>query len=722
MRLYELAKELGLPSKELIASVRSIGIEVPNQLCALNEDQVAKVRELVSGKAAAKPASSPAPAKPAPPPFSEKLQPKPVQPKPELKVEAPAVSVAHPVAPAPVKAAAQPPAPVTVAAPAPTPAPAAPTGPRTYIIRGPIVVKEFAVELGLKPNQLIAELMTMNVFASLNQRIELKVAQKLAERHGLILEQEKKPVEQKPPPPVRKEEKKVVEPVKEVVEEILPRPPVVTFLGHVDHGKTSLLDRIRNAQVAAGEAGGITQHIGAYTVQHKKHRITFLDTPGHAAFTAMRARGANLTDIAVLVVAANDGVMPQTREAIKHAMAAKVCIIVAINKVDLPDANIDRVKRQLQQEGLAPEDWGGNIGTCAVSATTGAGIDDLLERIVLESEVLELKANPKQKAQGYVIEAKMEPGMGPTASLLIKKGTLHIGDPVVCGMCWGKVKALINDRGEKVKEAGPSAAVRCLGLNNIPEAGAEFQVFANEKLARATAEERAEAQRIAGLSVPRRLSLDDLLNATDLKQALELPVILKVDVKGSLEAIEQSLKDIKSDKVKLRVILSGVGNITENDVLLASASNAVIIGFHVALENGVAGAAKRAGVEIRLYSIIYELLDQVRDAMTGLLKPQITEKTIGRLEILQVFEIGKKGNVAGCVVKQGKITSRAKARVIRDNATIFEGSISSLKRFQNDASEVREGQECGIRLDNFADFAVGDQIECYDIEKTAQQL
>ena len=427
-------------------------------------------------------------------------------------------------------------------------------------------------------------------------------------------------------------------------------------MGHVDHGKTSLLDKIRHAHVAQGEDGGITQHIGAYMVQYHDRSITFLDTPGHAAFTAMRARGANLTDIAVIVIDGVDGVMPQTREAIQHAKAAEVCIMFAINKIDLRNANVDRVKRQLQQDGITPEDWGGDVVCCPVSAVTGDGIDHLLEMILLQADMLELKSNPKRRAQGFVIEARLEAGMGPTANLLVTRGTLQVGDALVCGPYWGKIKALINDQGIKVRTAGPSSAVKCLGMTNVPEPGMEFKVYPDERVARSISEERMAKKRLDDISVPKRASLDDLLRKPTGPEKQYLSLVLKTDVQGSLEAIQQSLLGIKSDKVSLKIVLAGVGTITENDVLLASASNAIILGFHVSKEDGVSGMAKREGVEIRLYSVIYELLDNVRDAMIGLLVPISKELVIGHAEIRQVFEISKKGKIAGCMVVDGRVS------------------------------------------------------------------
>jgi translation initiation factor IF-2 len=691
MRVHELAKELNIAGKDLVAKLRDLKQDVKNNpMSTLTPEQVELARKTFGGSGAGAPAVSPAT------PAS-----KPASPPRAIAKETP-------------KSVAQ----ETVAEPSVSPPPA-PTPKRVVTIRGSIIVKEFAEQLGLKPNQLIAELMTMNVFASINERVDLKVAQQLAEKRGFTVEHEKKVVEHKPLP---KPEDKGVEPEEDRTADLVARPPVVTLMGHVDHGKTSLLDKIRHANVAQGEDGGITQHIGAYMVQYHDRSITFLDTPGHAAFTAMRARGANLTDIVVIVIDAVDGVMPQTREAIQHAKAADVCLMFAINKIDLRNANVDRVKRQLQQDGITPEDWGGDAICCPVSATTGDGIDHLLEMILLQADMLELKSNPKRRAQGYVIEARLEAGMGPTANLLVTRGTLQVGDALVCGPYWGKIKALINDQGIKVRTAGPSSAVKCLGMTNVPEPGMEFKVYPDERVARSISEERMAKKRLDDISVPKRASLDDLLRKSAGPEKQYLSIVLKTDVQGSLEAIQQSLLGIKSDKVSLKVVLAGVGTITENDVLLASASDAIILGFHVTKEAGVSGMAKREGVEIRLYSVIYELLDDVRDAMIGLLVPLSKESVIGHAEIRQVFEISKKGKIAGCMVTDGRATSRARARIKREGDVVYEGNVVSLKRFQNDAAEVREGQECGLRLGDFSDYRVGDIIEFYEMEHIAQQL
>ncbi len=587
-----------------------------------------------------------------------------------------------------------------------------------------VVVKELAEKMALKPNQLIAELMKMNIFASINQEIDIRIAKKIGDKYGFVVEQKKK---EKPQP--KTVEKKTHKPAAATEvdrpEDLEIRPPIVTFMGHVDHGKTSLLDRVRKTKVVEDESGGITQHIGAYTVELDARQITFLDTPGHAAFTAMRARGANLTDIAVLVIAAEDGVMPQTIEAIKHAQAAGVCIIIAMNKMDLAAANPDRLKQQLNEHGVMVEDWGGSIGCIPVSAETGMGIDELLERISLEAEMLELRANKHKRASGFVIEAQMEPGMGPTATLLVCDGTLKIGDNVLCGAQWGRIKALIDCQGKKVRTAGPSHAVKCLGLTGVPGAGDEFAICANDKEAKQLSAELLAELKEQELtqSVPRnKMSLDDLFGDVSSGKIKELPVIIKCDVQGSIEAIQHSLEAIKSDKVKLNILTNNVGNITTNDVMLASASNAIILGFHVAKENGVTVAAKHEGIEIRLYSIIYELLEEVEAAMCGLLEPELKENYLGQAEIRQVFEMGKRNKIAGCMVTGGKITAKASIRIKRDDDVLYKGTIGSLKRFQNDSAEVRDGQECGIRPDNFMNFEEGDIIEAYTVEKIAQKL
>jgi len=628
-------------------------------------------------------------------------------------------TVAPPKPAAPVEASKQ-----TPPSPAPSevvpPSAEAEVAPQKIIlIKPPIVVKQLAAELGLKPHQLIAELMTHNIFANMNQTIEPDIAAKIAENHGFVLEKERREkgagvhkVEQvvvAPPPPVI--EKK---------EELKPRGPIITFMGHVDHGKTTLLDAIRKTRVAAGEAGGITQHIGAYTVNHNGATLTFIDTPGHAAFTAMRARGANVTDIVVLVVAADDGIMPQTTEAINHAKAAPhVKIMVAINKIDLPGANLDRVKKQLQEQGLTPEDWGGETIISPVSATKGTGIDHLLEMITLQAEVMELKASPSARPRGTVIEAQVEAGRGPTATVIVQMGTLKIGDPFICGDYNGKVKSLLDDRGKPVKKAGPSTPVKVLGFSGLPNAGDEFLVMESEREAKQLSDERLDAKRASKLFVPQRATLESLLETAEGKKVLR--IVLKCDTQGSLEALVGALKQIESKKVVLEIIHSAVGPISESDILLASASDAVVVGFNVKVEAMAVPAAKREGVQIKLYSIIYELLDQIKDAMAELLDPELRETVIGHAEVKQIFQLSK-GIVAGCLVTDGRIARTARARVVRKRQPVYDGGLSTLRRFQDDVKEVRSGLECGIKLGDFSEYQVGDVIECYQLEQFAQKL
>src|SRR5947208_3248862 len=587
-------------------------------------------------------------------------------------------------------------------------------------IKPPIIVKELATQLGLKNFQLIKELMAdFNIFVNPNQTVEPDIATKIAEKHGFVLEKERR----EKGGGVHKEEKVVVappppEPAKE--EELQARAPIITFMGHVDHGKTSLMDAIRKTRVAAGEAGGITQHIGAYRVEYKGEPITFLDTPGHAAFTAMRARGASVTDIVVLVVAADDGLMPQTIEAINHAKAAPhVKIMVAINKIDLPSANIDRVKKQLQEQGLSPEDWGGETIVCPVSATKGTGIDQLLEMITLQAEIMELKASPTATPRGTVIEAQVEAGRGPTATVIVQMGTLNIGDPFICGDYSGKVKSLLDDRGKPVKEAVPSMPAKVLGFTGLPNAGDEFLVMESERAAKQLSDERLETRRASKLFVPQRATLESLLETAEGKKVLR--IVLKCDRQGWLEAIVGALKQIESKKVDLEIIHSAVGPISESDILLASASDAVVVGFNVKVETMAVSAAKREGVQVKLYSIIYELLDQIKEAMAGLLEPEHRETVIGHAEVKQILQLSK-GIVAGCLVTNGRIARTARARVLRKRQPVYDGGISTLRRFQDDVKEVRSGLECGIKLGDFNEYQVGDVIECYQLEAMAQKL
>lgn len=682
-------------------------------------------------------------------PATDSAAPTPAKEPAKPKVQGPTVDLLEPVKKVkkvsppgtPIKALMRPlgspkpetPPPVEVVAPEPveepeaTPAPEVEEvpaidldGKQVISLKPPIIVKTLAEQLDLKPFQLIKDLMSLSIFANLNQTIEPDVAAKVCELHGFVFEREKKDtskghhkVEQKIEVPKEPEPPKA--------NEVVSRAPIITFMGHVDHGKTSLLDAIRKTRVAAGEAGGITQHIGAYCVERNGHKITFLDTPGHAAFTAMRARGANVTDIAVIVVAADDGLMPQTLEAISHAKAANVKIVVAINKIDLPSANPDRVKRQLQEKGLTPEDWGGDTICVEVSATKGTGINELLDLMLLEAEMLELGASPTVDARCTVIEAQVEQGRGPTATLIVRMGTLRQGDVFICGNQWGKVKQLINDLGKPVKEAPPSTPVKVLGLSGLPNAGDELVVMDSEKSARILSEERLDSARNSKLAAPQRATLENLFASLAEDQKPNLKAILKCDVQGSLEAVTSSLKDIPQKKINLDIIHSAAGPISESDILLASASNAIVIGFNTKTENTAAITAKREGVQIKLYSIIYELIDQVRDAMSGMLEPELREAIIGHAEVKQVFDLSR-GKVAGCIVTDGRIARTARARVLRRRQPIYDGGLATLKRFADDVKEVRTGLECGIKLGDFSEYMPEDVIECYTLEKVPQHL
>ncbi len=587
-------------------------------------------------------------------------------------------------------------------------------------IKPPIIVRDLAEKMGVKVFVLIKDLMNLDIFANPGVSIEPDIAAKVCEKHGFTFEREKREkgsgfhkVDEVIAAPVA--------PVEEPEEALKPRPPIITFMGHVDHGKTSLIDAIRQSRLTAGEAGGITQGVAAYSVEHKGGHITILDTPGHAAFTAMRARGAMVTDIVVLVVAADDGVMPQTKEAIAHAKAANVKIVVAMNKCDLASADFDKVKRQLQEQDLTPEDWGGDIICVPVSATKKIGIDELLESTLLEAEILELRANPKAPCRAMVIESRVEPGKGPTATIIPQTGTLRIGTAFICGPHYGKVKSMLDDHGRPVKTAGPATPVEVTGFSSIPNVGDELVEMDSERDAKKLSEERTSEQRAGKLAAPKRASLESLFADMKGSERKSLRLIIKTDTQGSLEAIVAQLKEIKSDKVGIDFVLTAVGPITESDVLLSSASNAVIVGFNTKVEAKAVKAIKSEGVQVKLYSIIYELLDQMEEAMLGLLDPLTREKIVGHAQVKQVFKI-QRGRAGGCVVTDGKLIRNARARVLRGKQAIYDGGFQTLRRFTEDVSEVRNGMECGIRLGDFNDYEVNDVIECYELEKIAQTL
>ena len=605
--------------------------------------------------------------------------------------------------------------------PAPKPTVTMSVNTREISIRGAVVVKELATKLGIRPNRLIADLMQLKVLASINQRVEPEIAIKVAQKYGyrVNVEHARDAANKKP---VLKAIDADDEIPQDKPEQMRPRPPVVTFLGHVDHGKTTLMDYIRHTKVAAGEAGGITQAISAYQVDVQGRKITFLDTPGHAAFNAMRQRGAQLTDIAVIIIAADDGIMPQTKEAIKFARQAGVQIMVAITKCDKPTADVMRVKQMLQKEGLTPEDWGGDIVCCEVSGVTGQGVDSLLEMILLQADMLELMANPSRRANGYVIEAELEQGFGPSAMVLVTGGTLNVGDAILVGEHFGKVRSLIDDHGRRVKSAPPSMPVKCTGLSGVPEAGAEFRVMLNEKRARTLAEETAQRRKEEELSQSKAVSLDDLFSKMGADGKRELSVVVKADTQGSLEAIVGALREIKSEKVSLKIIGTGTGSVSMTDVKSAAAGKAVIVGFDIGNDSGVQSQARHDGVKIASFRIIYELIDHVKKCMLDLLPPEYKETIKGHATIKAVYDIGKVGKIAGSQMLDGTLLSNGRYRVIRGKETIWDGKLQSLKHFKDEVKEVTGQQECGVHFAGFEKFAEGDTIECYTLEELPRSL
>lgn len=634
IRVYQLAKELGISSKDLLTKLHSLKVDVKGHMSTLDDETA----EIVKNE------------------FIVKVAPKKLQ------------------------------------------------------VKLPITVKDISVKLQVKPNDIIKRLMNMGVMATINQNLDEETAKNIAREFGFELER------------APTQEETILKTLQEIdTSKLLPRAPVVTMMGHVDHGKTSLLDAIRKTKVALGEAGGITQHIGAYEVViPNKGKVTFLDTPGHEAFTAMRARGANITDVVVLVVAADDGVMPQTIEAIDHARAANVPIVVAINKIDKPEANIDRVKKQLMEVGLVPEEWGGKTVTVGVSAKTSDGLDRLLEMLCLEAELLELKANHDGPASGMVIEGRLESKMGPVVTLLVQNGKLRLGDTIIAGNYFGKIRAMINDKGIGVKEAGPSTPVEVLGFAGVCNAGDRLFVVEDEKKAREIVIERQLRDRVA--VTPRRLTLEELHKRIQEGEIKELGLIIKSDVQGSLEALKESLEGLATEAVGLKIIHGGVGDINESDIMLAAVSNAVVIGFHVDITPQAKAMASREGVDVHLYKVIYEVIAAVRAAMEGLLEPVIEEMPLGKLEVRRIFKLSKSGVVAGCLVTEGKINRTASVRLLRDKQIIYQGKLSSLRHFKDDVKEVTKGTECGISIANFTDFKEGDIIEAFETKEVVQRL
>lgn len=777
VRIHQLSKDLGMENKELIGLLKSRGYEVKSASSTVDNISAEALREEFAAQA-------PQPAEPEPEaPVAPKLPegafvksaadidrehqkkadaeeaekaakaPKQVSPAtpPSLPtVATPSSSAISPKAPNPIPTVPTPTAARTPVGPPKPPAaaqavdeeqaPAAESiegeGPEASVaeagklkkihVKPPIVVRDFAGEIGLKPFKLISELMEMGIFASMNQTIEESVAVQVAGRHGCELEihhrgeQNEKGGSSKP---------KVEKPDDDDPKFLKPRPPVVCILGHVDHGKTTLLDTIRNANVVKGEAGGITQHIGAYQIDHKDQKISFIDTPGHAAFSMMRERGANVTDVSILVIAADDAFKPQTEEALKFAKEANNAIIVAINKIDTKRANIDRVKQQMQEKGIAPEDWGGETIAVEVSALKGTNIDNLLDMILLQAELLELKANPTCPASGTIIESQIEMGRGASATVIVERGTLKKGDALLCGEVYCRVKTMTDADGNQLKDAPPATPVRVTGWSDVPASGTKFSTEKNEKSAKRCAEENIQLRKLHDATSTQQqnteggaATVEDLFAAIENQQKKCLRVIVKSDVHGSTEALVQALEAIESDKVELDVISKGVGHITKNDITLASAGDAMVVGFNVKLDNGVQSLAKHHDIRIVQHAIIYELIDQVEEAMADMLDAEYTEKKTGVAEVRQVFSVGKTRKVAGCMVTEGLIQRNCIARLMRGGELIYESKIDTLKRFKDDVKEVRAGYECGINAAGYDDYQEGDTIECFAVEEQRASL
>ncbi|SER56805.1 translation initiation factor IF-2 [Salisediminibacterium halotolerans] len=723
-RIYEYAKEKNLTSKEVVNQLKNIGVNVTNHMSVITDETIQKLEQ--SGKPKAEteqPAKKPAGSAPA-----DKQQTPSAGDKNKQNASAQKSGAAKQASGEQKKSGNQKQAknqqkpqakntnkgrsndrsqkggkPANKKKEQPLP--------EKIVYQAPLTVGEFAEKIRREPSELIKKLMALGVMATKNQELDKDSVEVLAEDYGIVAEEEVV-VDESDFESIIEED----DPAK-----LVERPPVVTIMGHVDHGKTTLLDSIRHTKVTAGEAGGITQHIGAYQVEESGKKITFLDTPGHAAFTTMRARGAQATDITILVVAADDGVMPQTVEAINHAKAAEVPIIVAVNKIDKEGANPDRVMQELTEHGLVAEAWGGDTIFVNVSALSSQGIDELLEMILLVAEVEELTANPDKVAHGTVVEAELDKGKGPLATLLVQGGTLHVGDPIVVGNTFGKVRAMVNDVGRRVKEALPSQPVEITGLNGVPQAGDQFQVFKDEKKARQIGEARASKQREAQRKESSSLSLDDLFEQIQQGDIKEINVIVKADVQGSAEAMKGSLEKIEVQGVKVNIIHTGVGAIAESDIILASASNAIVIGFNVRPDANAKRTADAEKVDIRLHRVIYDAIEEVESAMKGMLDPVYEEKVIGQVEVRQIIKISKIGAIAGSYVLEGKVTRDSGVRVIRDGVVVHEGKIKDLKRFKDDVKEVARNYECGITLENFNDVKEGDIIEAYVMEEIKQQ-
>ncbi|MBU5488684.1 translation initiation factor IF-2 [Clostridium sp. MSJ-8] len=683
IRVYELAKELNIESKELIKLLMDeFSIEVKNHMSVIEDEDAALIKELLNSSEDNSSEEVAADKKSIADEYEDEILTE-EEKKTNKKKKKTKKQIAEEKAKADQEFAEN-----------------------TIVELGEtITVKELADMIKKPYAEVIKTLMLSGVMAALNAEIDYNTAAKVCDTFGILYDKK-----------VVTAELEELEEIEEDEKNLVKRPPIITVMGHVDHGKTSLLDAIRKSKVTSTEAGGITQHIGAYTVSINGEAITFLDTPGHEAFTAMRARGAQITDIVILVVAADDGIMPQTKEAISHCKAAGVPIVVAINKIDRPNANVDRVKQELTEYGLISEDWGGDTICVPVSAKAGLNIDQLLEMVLLTAEMQELKANPNRKANGTVIEAKLDKGRGAVASLLVQNGTLHVGDSILVGNTYGRIRAMFDDEGKKIKSAGPSIPVEILGLSEVPAAGDRFNQVKDEKTARSMAEARKEAAKNETFNSSHKVSLEDLYNQIKEGTVKELAIIVKADVQGSIEALTGSLEKLSTDDVKVRVIHSAVGAITETDTTLATASNAIIIGFNVRPDNNALAAADRDGVEIKTYRVIYDAIEDVKSAMIGMLEPEYKEVVLGQAEVRETYKISNVGTIAGCYVTDGKMMRNAEVRVIRDGVVIFESILASLKRFKDDVKEVNTGYECGLSIEKFNDIKEGDIIEAFTME------
>ena len=675
-RVYKIAQELNMTSKELIEKLEELDIKVTNHMSSLSMEEAEVIIELLGDKREEKEENMTKTE------VEDIKHIETIKEQPKQEIEPEEMDFEEEDA----------------------------YDSNAIIIGDTIVVGDLAKKLDIAASEVIMKLIKLGIMANINQEIKFETAEKIALDYDILLEREEK-----------EEEAADIIIEEDEAEDLKPRPPIVTVMGHVDHGKTSLLDSIRNTRVTDREAGGITQHIGASEVTVNGKKVVFLDTPGHEAFTEMRSRGAKVTDIAILVVAADDGIMPQTVEAINHSKAAGVPIIIAINKIDKPSANIERVRQELSEKGLLVEEWGGDVIDVPVSAKTGENIDTLLEMVLLVAEMEELKANPDRNAVGTVIESNLDKGRGPVATVIISNGTLKVGDPIVAGSSYGKVRAMINDKGKRIKKAPPSTPVEILGLNEVPNAGDQFVVLASDKAARTIAVKRKEKIRDEQMKASSKISLEDLFEKMQHGELKELNIIVKADVQGSVEAVRQSIEKLTNEEVSVRVIHGGVGAITESDIMLASASNAIVIGFNVRPSTGANTLVEREKVDMRTYRIIYEAIEDIEKAMKGMLDPEYVEEELGKAEIRLPFKVPNAGMVAGSYVISGKILRNAKARLVRDGIVVYDGTIDSLRRFKDDVKEVATGYECGIGLTNFNDIKEGDIIEAYVIKEVERK-